>query len=563
MTQTADQFRAQAQTLATQGDVAGALTVITQGIAAHPGNAPLANSAGNFAMKAGEPAVAAQHFAKAAKLLPGNIEFSINHAIALSACGRHRDAITVLSSAEEGAAADPRYCSVRGNAARGAGDLAQAAIWYDKSLALAPTGGRAIHGRARIAMERGEAGSAARFEKAVAANSQDPEAWLGWAEALEADGQIEKARSLAQQLVQQAPQWTAALRALSKIRLAAGETDFASHFAEAAAAAPQDPAIVIEHIRVLDTHDRHEEASQIAADARSRLPDDKMLALLEAAQAGNAGGLARAEIIFAQLQYDTPTAKLYEARHRIRMQQYELSENLLQSALKAEPDNIALWATLDMVWRLTGNERSNWLHGQQGLVQMVDLPDGEDVLAQCVPLLHSLHDAAALPLGQSLRGGTQTRANLFQRIEPEFARLQSHIMQALEIYRSGLPDEDDGHPLLRHRDAPWAITGSWSVRLAGGGDHHAAHIHPSGILSSALYCELPDEVGDEGDRAGWIELGRPAPNMQLDMKPLYTLQPRRAALALFPSTLYHGTRPFTDGQRMTVAFDVTLGDGQS
>jgi hypothetical protein len=188
------------------------------------------------------------------------------------------------------------------------------------------------------------------------------------------------------------------------------------------------------------------------------------------------------------------------------------------------------------------------------------LPAGEEVLAAVVPVLHRLHDGSAFPLGQSLRGGTQTRGNLFQRTEPELARLQETLMAALEDYRAKLPPADPAHPLLRHRDTSWAITGSWSVRLSGGGDYHAPHLHPQGIISSALYCELPDGLGDKEDRPGWIELGRPAPDLRLDLEPLYALQPHQAHLALFPSTLYHGTRPFTEGRRLTVAFDVTMAD---
>jgi hypothetical protein len=41
----------------------------------------------------------------------------------------------------------------------------------------------------------------------------------------------------------------------------------------------------------------------------------------------------------------------------------------------------------------------------------------------------------------------------------------------------------------------------------------------------------------------------------LDLEPLEAIKPEPGYLALFPSTLYHGTRPFGDAERMTVAFD--------
>jgi hypothetical protein len=179
-----------------------------------------------------------------------------------------------------------------------------------------------------------------------------------------------------------------------------------------------------------------------------------------------------------------------------------------------------------------------------------------DILSEVIPLLHALHDRSARPLGQSLRGGTQTRGGLFDRREPALSRLRDAIVETLEGYRSRLPPADAAHPLLRHRDRQWKIAGSWSVRLAGGGDHHTSHIHPQGIVSSAVYLELPPDVLDERAQAGWLELGRPATDLRLDLPPLMVIRPEPGHLALFPSTLFHGPHPFSRATRMTVAFDV-------
>ena len=161
-----------------------------------------------------------------------------------------------------------------------------------------------------------------------------------------------------------------------------------------------------------------------------------------------------------------------------------------------------------------------------------------------------------MPLGQSLRGGTQTRGTLFHRSGSILSELHRAILATLEEYRSNLPQHDPAHPLLRHRDTGWRLAGSWSVRLTGRGDHHAAHIHPHGIVSSALYLVLPDEVHEPGSRKGWLELGRPPRDLGLDLEPLIAIEPRHGHLALFPSSLYHGTTAFDSAERITVAFDV-------
>ena len=206
-----------------------------------------------------------------------------------------------------------------------------------------------------------------------------------------------------------------------------------------------------------------------------------------------------------------------------------------------------------MAWWLLGDERHEWLHGRDGLVQFLPLEQAEEEIASTVALMGSLHDPSAFPLSQSLRGGTQTRGLLFARLEPELVSLKAAITDRLEVYRAGLPLADAAHPLLRHRDAPWRIGGSWSVRLDGGGDHHTAHLHPQGILSSALYLALPQE---RAAGEGALELGRPAADLRLDLPPVRVIEPRAGHLALFPSTLYHGTTAFPRGRRMTVAFDV-------
>jgi hypothetical protein len=55
---------------------------------------------------------------------------------------------------------------------------------------------------------------------------------------------------------------------------------------------------------------------------------------------------------------------------------------------------------------------------------------------------------------------------------------------------------------------------------------------------------------------GWLELGRPPPDLKMDLEPIETIEPEPGYLVLFPSYLYHGTRRFPAGERMSVAFDV-------
>jgi predicted Zn-dependent protease len=552
------------------GDVAGARALAEAARRAFPGDAPLADAAGDLAMKAGDAPAAEAHFAAACAAAPAMHDYAVNHAIALQQLGRHDRAVAVLARHEAAGRRDARHASVRALSERALGRPAEAASWYDIALGVEPNRPRALHGRARLALERGESDAVQRFDRALAASPGDPELWLGKAQALDVAGDAGGARDIAEQIVSQLPGFLAGLTFLSGLRLAAGEADFTAPFRDAAQRVPQDQAIAAAHVETLAGLDFAAEAAEVAAAARRRFPEVAHFALLEAIHAGAAGDFDRAEAIFASLTDKRPLRHLHEARHRLRARDPAAAEHLLLRALEPDPWDISAWALRGIAWRLAEDPRAEWLHGQPGLVQLRPLEADGGLVDDAIAELRQLHAVSSMPLGQSLRGGTQTRGILFHRTEPVLAELHEAIRATLETYRTALPPQDDAHPLLRHRDAAWQLLGSWSVRLSGGdagaGDYHTPHIHPQGIVSSALYLVVPDAARDGDAQLGWLEIGRPPPDLGLDLAPLRVIAPQEAHLALFPSTLYHGTTPFgtagsTAAERVTVAFDVVPAQG--
>lgn len=537
------------------GDRASGLQLLEQALAEHPQHAGLHNTAGSMALRGGNAHEAEQGFARALSLEPANLEYVLNRAIALGELARFEEALELLAEHEAAGTSQVRYWSVRGNTERAAGNMNAAAESYDKCLALDPRYTKALHARARVALARGEDDAPQRFDAALAVASGEADLWLGKAQALDVAGDTAQARAIAEQLVAQAPQWLDALHLLTQLRLAQGEEDFTAPYREAAARLPQDVSIPAAHAATFAGLDHFEEAARVAAEARWRFPNAPQFALLEAIHAGEAGDVERAEKLFSSLAVQGSTRALHEARHRIRTGELDRAEELLDETLRDPAMEHSAYALIGLVWRLKDDPRAEWLHGQENLVQLRELRYADSILRQAIERLHELHDGSPLPLGQSLRGGTQTRHILFQRHEEIFARLHAAIRATLEDYRAALPEEDLSHPLLRHRAAPWKLEGSWSVRLHGGGDYHTSHIHPEGMLSSALYLIVP-EAAKGKENEGWLEVGRPPPDLGLDLGPITTIQPREGHLALFPSTLYHGTTPFGDGLRMTVAFDV-------
>ncbi|MDP5104232.1 MAG: tetratricopeptide repeat protein, partial [Erythrobacter sp.] len=230
------------------GDAPGARSLAETARRAFPGDAALADTAGDLAIKAGDAATAEAHFAAACTAAPQITDYAINHAIALQQLGRHASAIAILTAHESAGRRDARYASVRATSERARGDLAEAARWYDIAISLDPARPRALHGRARVALESGEADATARFDRALAVNPGDAELWLGKAQALEVAGDPAGARIIAEQIAQQAPAFLPGLTFLAGLRLTAGEADFTAPFRAAAARVPQDPNIAATHI---------------------------------------------------------------------------------------------------------------------------------------------------------------------------------------------------------------------------------------------------------------------------------------------------------------------------
>ncbi|HWJ38338.1 MAG TPA: putative 2OG-Fe(II) oxygenase, partial [Sphingomicrobium sp.] len=57
--------------------------------------------------------------------------------------------------------------------------------------------------------------------------------------------------------------------------------------------------------------------------------------------------------------------------------------------------------------------------------------------------------------------------------------------------------------------------------------------------------------------AGWFTLGEPQEELKIPLEQRRKIQHHAGHLVLFPSWMWHGTVPFSKGERLTVAFDVS------
>jgi len=517
-----------------------------------PGDGNIANNYANFLLNRGDDEAALTHFARAVHAAPNNYAARINRAMLLRKIGRLEAALEDIELVLAHEPQNIRALSAKGGVLHAMGRVAEAARAFETVLAIDPTRPIAIRGRARTALEQGEPSAVSFYEQALKDTPGDRELILGLAQALDAAGD-RNGEHLLGNVLGEDPTWLDGLEVLARMRHEAGQPDFARCHEAALRQAPGDEAINLSYWEVLRGADQAEYALHAIEKAKLHLPSSPATLLAEAVIASEAGDRARALKALAPIE-TMPEAALTSARLALQAGQPDRAAGRLEAAVAFDRGDTGAWAHLGLAWRLLGDARFDWLCMQDGLVSYYDLPFSPAQIKRLAALLRDLHRTQSHPIGQSLRGGTQTRGRLFWRKEPELQELSRAIDDALQSYQRKLPCADENHPLLRHRESSWRFGGSWSVRLTNGG-FHVSHIHPQGVVSSAFYVSLPDDAGMD-DQAGWLELGRPPAALKIALEPLIAVQPKPSRLGLFPSYFFHGTRPFERGERLTVAFDV-------
>ncbi|MDE2437033.1 MAG: hypothetical protein KGM49_12300, partial [Sphingomonadales bacterium] len=202
-----------------------------------------------------------------------------------------------------------------------------------------------------------------------------------------------------------------------------------------------------------------------------------------------------------------------------------------------------------------GDSRHVWLDRPDQSIRAVELDLSSVELLELAEVLRELHVMERPYIEQSVRGGTQTDRSVILRHEPIIGRARQSWLSAIRSYADSLPPFEQGHPLLGVPRDELLIEGSWSVRLLPQG-YNVPHNHPMGWLSTAFYVGLPDPADMGPAPAGHIAFGTPPEDLGLDLPAYGTIEPRVGRAAIFPSTMWHRTMPFEDGERLVIALDI-------
>ncbi|WP_419826551.1 2OG-Fe(II) oxygenase family protein [Sphingomonas sp.] len=470
--------------------------------------------------------------------------------------GREDEVVSMVAAAARDVGDDPSLWQWTALLYRGLDRRADALRALAAADRLAPDDPRIAHAVARTRLEAGLPALEA-FERARRLAPNDGEILLGRAAAQCAEGETATAIAQLDATLSLTPEWFAGHETVARLRFQrGGAEDFTRSVRRALVARPTNVTLWRTLLSLLDHARRYEDALSAIVEAKRAIGDHNVVVANEAIALSELGRRENAESLFARLDVHTdPALRVRRARHFLRHDEVDRAVLPLQSMIGTPAEHLA-WPYLSIVWRLTGNNRADWLDGDARFVSIRDIACDLPPLDRLAAALRRLHGARSQPLDQSLRGGTQTDGSLFERLEPEIVALRVVIVKEVTAHVARLPPYDPDHPLLRRRrDRRTRFSGSWSVRLADTG-FHANHNHPAGWISSALYVALPAKREGDPPQAGWLTLGQPQAELGLSLEPMRSIEPRPGRLVLFPSTMWHGTVPFAAGERLTVAFDV-------
>ncbi|WP_295242783.1 putative 2OG-Fe(II) oxygenase [uncultured Brevundimonas sp.] len=483
----------------------------------------------------------------------------VEGAKALAAAGRLNAALDMLAPIVQQADAPWQALSVQAELTKRAGRLDDSAALSQRLVAVRPQSVPAWH---NLASTLGDLGRAAEAEVACRAamsiGGDAPETWLVLARALQAQSRFEEAEDAYRQTLLRRPGYGDALRDLSQL-IWMRDADLEG------ACAPLDTAIVVSpatpllrqiKAKLLEYAGQGERAyhtlvagpldgpGELAA-AQACLTRDPSRALDHANRAAALAGGEVAAIMVTQ------------AECLLALGQAKAALATIEALRAREPLNQHVLAFQATAWRMLSDPRYRELYDYDAFVRpyRLEAPEGwaslEAYLVDLAKALNDLHTLKTHPVGQSLRGGSQTSASLAQSDDPAIRAFFQAIDKPIRDYMAALGRGDD--PLRARNTGDYRIQGSWSVRLRPNG-FHADHIHSNGWLSSACHIELPPAVQGEG-REGWLRFGAPPGLPSLAAE--HYVQPHPGTLVLFPSYMWHGTQPFGgEASRLTLAFDV-------
>lgn len=429
----------------------------------------------------------------------------------------------------------------------------EALALLNQAAALLPNSPVIALAIAQISFEAGLP-SSRFYEAALRLIPTSGEARLGLVAAYFAEGRGEQAQALLSGALTSNPGWREGYRQYAQLTTLLGKAEQAlTLLLQAIDRFPDALPLQIDALEMLLAAGDYAAVVDLSDRSAQPLGQVPQVMLRKATALDELGRTAEAEALFEVCgEPDDVIHATRKIRHLLRRGRPQAALDLAQPWLKSDQAG-DIWPYVSLAWRMVDDPRIDWLEAQPGLVGIYDLEAHAVDWPALVARLRKIHATSGQFSNQSVNGGTQTDGPLFARIEPEIAMTRQVMVKVLQEHLAGLPPGDPSHPQLAlRRDRPVRFSGSWSVRLKGQGFHRFHH-HPQGWFSAVLYVAVPEGLQCTD---GQLALGGSPPELGLLINPQRHVEPKQGRLVVFPSTMWHATESFCEGERMTIAFDL-------
>jgi tetratricopeptide (TPR) repeat protein len=544
-----------------QGRVADAERYLRRAIAAEPDVADRHAALGDLLAGAGLNADAASLFASAGMLAPHNEGIHRRRVRALIDAGMPEEAesvarvfLTATPSAEA--------WIILANALRARDKFEEALAASEAAATLQPASVGAVHGRGVALARLGRNQEALdAFDDLVRRGVRDPALYTHRGAALMRLARADEAESTFEQGVRQWPVDQHLQHALATTRWMRGAgQSFARSFEAAVAQNPDAVALRIGCADLLRRADLRQHAEDMLREGLRRSPDHPALAhalgvlLDEMDRSQEAVALLDAGLA---AQPNSLQVRGAYVNALLRLGRGDEALVAIQPARLAEPVNQEWICYESMALRQLGDARYHELCDYDLMVQPFELPPPQgyrstaEFNAALREQLMRLHVLDTHPLDQSLRHGSQTTRSLLHVDDPVVKQYLAALHEPIQAYMELMRDPD--HIWSGRKTGGYRLAGCWSVKLKPSG-YHINHYHPAGWISSAYYVSVPEVTSAGDSQEGWIKFGEarwPTPSCTVER----VVQPKAGTLVLFPSYMWHGTIPFSAGERITAPFD--------
>lgn len=534
-----------------------------------PGQPDLLNSLGNSLAACGNYADAEPCYRQALKARSDFAQAHYNLGLMLMKTSRPADAVQALEAARNLQPNSGSTHEALSQAYKELGNANESVSSALRAVELLPRSFRSHYCLGQAYMLSGDFGLAANaYRQALALNDQVDALWIGFGHALRAMGQAQKALDAYKRALNANASNADAHRLVNELLWQTGNhhsylSSYAVHLRQVHDDPPVRKAFAAELLKVQNFDDALRQLELLPDDWRA---SSDVLCMQARAHRGKSDFEAAVRYHEASIKANEadPSLSTSFVESLLLAGLFERAHAEVLSGLARFPFDQAIMSMYTVSHRLAGAPDDLGLCRSTDLVRSIDIapPSGysdiESFCADLSELLNELHGARQHPTDQTLRNGTQTFGALFQVKHPLIIGLKQKISEAVTSVMHGMP-RGTVHKVYSRANRRHEFSGSWSVRLNRGG-FHTNHFHPMGWLSSAFYVQVPQDMDNHHQKAGWFKYGE----TYLDLGDKETIEgyiePKVGRLVLFPSYYWHGTVPFnSDIPRITVAFDVVPG----